>query len=153
MQISCAVTAQLISGFVFATWIVQSLFYLNPKFQASSYLLWVYSRVCVRPGRKPRRPVFSQRGSNIKCSELLTIKCTFVRTINLVYKGGALTYGSLCHYEKQSRPLRKHLVLLWENWLYSESCFCSEQMCIVCKNFIGIVFSVCYFCETMGKFH
>ena len=58
-QISCAVTAQLISAFVFATRIVQSLFFLNPKFQASSYLLWLHSPVCVGPGRKPRRPVFS----------------------------------------------------------------------------------------------
>ena len=41
----------------------KSLFYLNPKFQASSYLLWFYSLVCVGPGRKPRRPAFSQRGS------------------------------------------------------------------------------------------
>ena len=47
----------------FTTWIVQSLFCLNLKFQASSRLLWVYSLVYVRPGRKPRRPVFSQRGS------------------------------------------------------------------------------------------
>ena len=46
-QISCAVTAQLISAFVFATQIVQSLFFLNPKFQASSHLLWLYSPVCV----------------------------------------------------------------------------------------------------------
>ena len=37
-QISSAVTAQLISTFVFATKIVQSLFFLNLKFQASSYL-------------------------------------------------------------------------------------------------------------------
>ena len=29
----------------------------------SSHLLWLYSPVCVGPGRKPRRPVFSQRGS------------------------------------------------------------------------------------------
>ena len=43
--------------------IVQSLFFLNPKFQASSHLLWLYSPVCVRPGRKPRRPVFSRHGS------------------------------------------------------------------------------------------
>ena len=64
-QISFAVTAKLISAFVFATWIVQSLYFLNPKFLASSNLLWVYSLVCVRPFRKPRRPVFSQRGSNI----------------------------------------------------------------------------------------
>ena len=26
--------------------------------------MWLYSLVCVKPGRKPRRPVFSQRGSN-----------------------------------------------------------------------------------------
>ena len=36
---------------------------LLPKFQASSHLLWSYSPVCVGPGRKPRRPAFSQRGS------------------------------------------------------------------------------------------
>ena len=39
-QISCAVTAKLISAVVFATWIVQSLYYLDPKFQA----------VAVQPG-------------------------------------------------------------------------------------------------------
>ena len=60
MQISFAVTtAKLISTFVFATQIVQSLYFLNPKFQASSYLMWLYSLVCVGP----RIPVFSQRGS------------------------------------------------------------------------------------------
>ena len=62
-QISFAVTAKLISAFVFATRIVQSLFFLNPKSQVSNNLLWLYSPVCVGPGRKPRRPVFSQRGS------------------------------------------------------------------------------------------
>ena len=55
--------AKLTSAFVFATRIVQSLYFLNPKFQASSHLLCLCSPVCVRPGRKPRRPVFSQRGS------------------------------------------------------------------------------------------
>ena len=44
---------------------MQSIYYLNPKFQASSHLLWLYSLVCVGPGRKPRRPVFSERGSNV----------------------------------------------------------------------------------------
>ena len=62
-QISFAVTAKLISAFVFATRIVQSLHFLNTKFQASSHLLWLYSLLCVGPGRKRRRPVFSQRGS------------------------------------------------------------------------------------------
>ena len=43
-QISCAVTAQLISAFVFATLIEQPLHFLNPKFRASSHLLLLYSR-------------------------------------------------------------------------------------------------------------
>ena len=47
----------------FAIQIVQSLYYLHPKFQASSHLVWLYRPVCVGPGRKPRRPVFSERGS------------------------------------------------------------------------------------------
>ena len=33
--------AQLISAFVFAIRIVQSLYYLNPKFQVSSHFLWL----------------------------------------------------------------------------------------------------------------
>ena len=40
-----------------------TIYYLNPKFQPSSHLLLPHSPVCVRPGRKPRRPVFSERGS------------------------------------------------------------------------------------------
>ena len=48
-------TAKLISVFVFATQIVQSLYFLNPKFQASSHLLLLYSLVCVGPGWKPER--------------------------------------------------------------------------------------------------
>ena len=65
-QISFAVvTAKLIISFVFPKQIVQSLYFLNKKFQVSSHLLWLYSPVYVGPGRKSRRPVFSQRGSNI----------------------------------------------------------------------------------------
>ena len=45
--------AKLISAFVFATRIVQFLFYLNPKFQASSSFLCLYRTVCVGPVRKP----------------------------------------------------------------------------------------------------
>ena len=59
-QISCAVTAQLISAFVFAT---RTSTILYPKFQASSHLLFLYRPICVRAGRKSRRPVFSRRGS------------------------------------------------------------------------------------------
>ena len=35
------------------SWIVQYLFFLNTKFQASSHLQWLYSLVCVRPGQNP----------------------------------------------------------------------------------------------------
>ena len=39
---------------------------LLSKFEISmllNHLLWLCSPVCVRPGQKPRRPVFSERGS------------------------------------------------------------------------------------------
>ena len=41
-------------AFVFATLIVQSLYFLNPKFQGSSHLLLLYSPVCVGPGPTPK---------------------------------------------------------------------------------------------------
>ena len=47
------ITAKLISAFVFATWIVHFLFFLNPKFQGSSLLLLLHRPVCVGPVRKP----------------------------------------------------------------------------------------------------
>ena len=51
------------SAFVFTTRIVQFLFFLNPKFKASSLLLGLYRSFCVRPCWKPQRPVFSCHGS------------------------------------------------------------------------------------------
>ena len=50
--------SQLISTFVFATWILQFLIFCSPLFQASSFLLWLYRPVCVRPGQKTGRPFF-----------------------------------------------------------------------------------------------
>ena len=58
-QISCAVTAQLISVSGFATRIVQFFYFLYTIFQTSNHLLgctaWFVS--------EPPRPFFSQRGS------------------------------------------------------------------------------------------
>ena len=71
--------------FVFDTKIVQPLYFLNTKFQTSRHLLWLYSLVCIGPGRKLRSPVFSQRDSNNlfldktgvnqtpKCAELICL--------------------------------------------------------------------------------
>ena len=47
-----SVTAKLIIAFVFATGIVQFLYFLNPKFLASSHQC-LYSPGCVVPVRKP----------------------------------------------------------------------------------------------------
>ena len=74
-QISFAVTAKLISVIVFATRKVQSLPFLNPKFQVPSYLQWLSSPVCVGPGRKPRRPVFWRRGFILTFTSHLTLPC------------------------------------------------------------------------------
>ena len=54
-------------AFVFATRIVQFLFYLNPKFQASSLLLLPYGSVCVGPVRKPHC-WFSHEAAHLLCS-------------------------------------------------------------------------------------
>ena len=48
-QISFAVTAKLISAYLFATWIAQFLYFLNPKFPTSCHLQCLYSSVCVGP--------------------------------------------------------------------------------------------------------
>ena len=42
----------LISAFVFATKIVQSLFFFNPKLQVASQVLCLYNSICVGPGWK-----------------------------------------------------------------------------------------------------
>ena len=47
----------------FASKLVQSFNFINPKFQASCKLMWLYSPVYVGPGRKPRIQIFSCRGS------------------------------------------------------------------------------------------
>ena len=83
-QISFTVTAQLISTFVFATQIEQSLYFLNPKFHASSLLLRQYSLVlCLtwlatlktgflarlyhpRSGMKVWREIIYSMGKNIR---------------------------------------------------------------------------------------
>ena len=49
---------------VFATWIVQFLYFLNPKFPASSHLLCLYSSVCFKPVRKPHC-LFSHEAAHI----------------------------------------------------------------------------------------
>ena len=60
------------------------LFYLNPKFQASSSFLCLYRPVCVRPVRKPHC-WFSYEAAHIleevECQPNLIIKMTNVSNI------------------------------------------------------------------------
>ena len=65
-------TVKLISAFVFATQIVQFLFFLNPKSQASSLLLCLFRLVCVRPGRKHKLLFSVHEASNNFCIQLGT---------------------------------------------------------------------------------
>ena len=60
-QTSFAVTTKLINAFVFATQIVQTLFFLNPKVKSSRSSMLVVT--CVGPGLKPELLVFSSEGS------------------------------------------------------------------------------------------
>ena len=53
-QINFAVTPKLMDTF-FLLNSLQPPNFLNPKFQASSHLLLLYSPVCVGPGGKPRK--------------------------------------------------------------------------------------------------
>ena len=79
-QISCVVTVQLISAFVFDTWIahVHSIYFLNLNFKASSHLLWLDIPVCVVPDRKPQRQV-SRNAAQIK---LMRLKAHLVNHIS-----------------------------------------------------------------------
>ena len=92
------VTAKLISAFVFAIRIVQSLYFLNPKFQASSRLVWLYSLVCVGPGQKPRKPVFSQQGSFNKVSLNQKVLYKFLVTVIDFWPLYALIISIDCRY-------------------------------------------------------
>ena len=69
------VYAQLIRAFIFATWIVQS--FLNPTFQASSCLLWLYSPICVGPHPKPQTR-FSHDKAHISSNTLVISSTVFV---------------------------------------------------------------------------
>ena len=53
MKTKAQVSMKLISTFVFALRIVLFLYFLNPKFLASSHLMCLYSSVCARPVQKP----------------------------------------------------------------------------------------------------
>ena len=64
--------ADHVSAFVFASWIVWYLYFLYPKFQASSHLQWLYNPVCVSPGQNPHC-WFSHVAAHMIYGELMVI--------------------------------------------------------------------------------
>ena len=110
-QISFAVTAKLISAFVFATRIVQCLYFLNLKFHASRHLLWLLSPVYVGPGLKPRRPLFSKRGS--------FINWMYTQLIELVLSGLTISYHDSYYPPVPDEDLRWCLLHLEKKVFYS----------------------------------
>ena len=80
-----AVTAKLISAFVFATRIVQFLFYLNPKFQASSSFVSDLdgNHIVGFPTRRLKFKHFNNAGG------LLEATCTFSAWYTAVLSAGA----------------------------------------------------------------
>ena len=104
-QISFAVTAKLISAFVFATRIVQFLFSLNRKFQASSSFLWLYSPVCVGPVQKPYC-WFSHEAAQIFAIYCIIFQhCHNVTVIDRLPNTGELLLEKIASYLNEDIPV------------------------------------------------
>ena len=75
---------------------VQFFCFLNPKFQASSHLLWLYSSLCVGTGWKPWRQIsskcssYGQFGKKWKVCKLQVLNCKLQVTATFQ----RLTFGS-----------------------------------------------------------
>ena len=83
----------------FSTLIVQSLYYLNPKFQASCYLLWLYSLVCVGSGRNPEDR-FSHNEAHFSFNTEGERSCLFPRD-------DLISSHQIIHPRKASSPCRR----------------------------------------------
>ena len=107
--------AQLIRTFVFATYIVHSLSFLNPKFQTYSHLLWLYSPACVRI------QVFWLRGSFLylqkRDARIIMTACyedkarlilchvgTKYTKKNMTGRGSSVGSEAVCNYLLQADP-------------------------------------------------
>ena len=88
-QISYTITAKLISAFVFATRIVQFLFFLNLKFPAFNHLLCLYSSVSGGPVRKPHCWFSHDTAQNvILYFPERSVVCVSVRCCKVLFNSG-----------------------------------------------------------------
>ena len=108
-------------------WIVQPLYYLNRKYQASSHLMWLYSPVCVGPGRKPRRPVFSQRGSFVLISGVFHCKvvngCPILVISSSIYTLVSVSFERRQVMQGQGQgkliTRKKQIAIIFFTWVFS----------------------------------
>ena len=90
---------------------------LLPKFQAYSHLQWLHSPVFVRPGRKPRRSVFSQRGSNTSMF-LLEVKYYLQKTSHHANCRPLTSHFHILNFEVEINKIsRDHLICIHAQYL------------------------------------
>ena len=114
--------AQLISAFVYATRIVLSIYFLNLKFQAPSNLLWLYSPVCVGPGRKPEAQIKIESYNELRaysntCNSLLRLKCKSMPKL-----GCFLTFRGPMEGSENGKDKDKNSARLSETIRYTQIC-------------------------------
>ena len=85
MQISFTVTTKLISAFVFATGIVQSLFFLQPKFPVSCHLLWLHSPVWADLDRNHNISFLMMRLKYVGVATLAVFSVTFFQFFSVLF--------------------------------------------------------------------
>ena len=112
-------SAKLISAFVFASRIVQSLYFLNTKFQAFINPPWLYCPVCVGPGRKPQRPVFSQRGSNVADALIQFLQSLLPNLVILSQAFSEKSWTETKVYKQTNKPTHKHCYRNGRNYIHS----------------------------------
>ena len=127
-QISLRIRAVWSVPLLFAAWIVQYLYFLYPKFQASIWLLWLRRPVWVLPGCRPRRQVFSWHGS-VVFKTALNINILHIKRLfnNINVYGSKKTNWKFLHQFRiiDIWPKFNHLFcskygrfyIVWKGWL------------------------------------
>ena len=57
---------------------------VKSKFQASSYILWLHSQVCIKPGQKPQRPVSHTRKTMLLTKRVMLLTSVFKLLVSLL---------------------------------------------------------------------
>ena len=117
---------------VFATLTVQSFFFLDQHFQASSYLLWLIRPLCTI-WSEPRRPVFSRCGLCLigygldllpECHTYSTRKSNMSIVINMKINIGSTITESTKH---MSLDARKPVFGVSDQVRHKPACTSSEK--------------------------